>query len=30
LWLEWCLSSETFSADEAVLLCEQWVNTAWK
>lgn len=28
LWLEWCLSSDTFSADEAVLLCEQWVDTA--
>jgi TetR/AcrR family transcriptional repressor of bet genes len=28
LWLEWCLSSETFSADEAVLLCEQWVDAA--
>ncbi|MFQ3190869.1 MAG: TetR/AcrR family bet gene transcriptional repressor [Paraglaciecola sp.] len=30
LWLEWCLSSDTFSADEAVLLCEQWVDTACK
>jgi len=28
LWLEWCLSSEIFSADEAVILCEQWVDTA--
>jgi AcrR family transcriptional regulator len=28
LWLEWCLSSETFNADEAVLLCEQWVDAA--
>jgi AcrR family transcriptional regulator len=28
LWLEWCLSSETFSADEAVLLCEHWVDAA--
>lgn len=28
LWLEWCLSSETFSADEAIALCEQWVNSA--
>jgi hypothetical protein len=26
LWLEWCLSSQTFSAGEAVLLCEQWVD----
>jgi TetR/AcrR family transcriptional repressor of bet genes len=30
LWLEWCLSSDTFSADEAVLLCEQWVDAACK
>ena len=30
LWLEWCLSSETFSADEAVLLCEQWVDATCK
>lgn len=30
LWLEWCLSSETFSADEAILLCEQWVDGACK
>ncbi len=30
LWLEWCLSSDTFSADEAILLCEQWVDTACK
>lgn len=29
LWLEWCLSSETFSADEAVALCEQWVDAAY-
>jgi len=28
LWLEWCLSSEIFSADEAVTLCEQWVDAA--
>ena len=28
LWLEWCLSSETFSADEAILLCEHWVDAA--
>jgi AcrR family transcriptional regulator len=28
LWLEWCLSSETFSAEEAILLCEQWVDAA--
>ena len=28
LWLEWCLSSEIFSADEAVKLCEQWVDAA--
>jgi AcrR family transcriptional regulator len=28
LWLEWCLSSETFNADEAILLCEQWVDAA--
>jgi TetR/AcrR family transcriptional repressor of bet genes len=28
LWLEWCLSSETFSADEAAILCEQWVDAA--
>lgn len=26
LWLEWCLSSDTFSAQEAVQLCEQWVD----
>jgi TetR/AcrR family transcriptional repressor of bet genes len=30
LWLEWCLSSKTFSADEAISLCEQWVDAAWK
>jgi AcrR family transcriptional regulator len=30
LWLEWCLSSETFSADEAIILCEQWVDGACK
>jgi AcrR family transcriptional regulator len=30
LWLEWCLSSETFSADEAILLCEQWVDVAFE
>jgi TetR/AcrR family transcriptional repressor of bet genes len=30
LWLEWCLSSETFNADEAILLCEQWVDAACK
>ncbi|WP_339723348.1 TetR family transcriptional regulator C-terminal domain-containing protein [uncultured Paraglaciecola sp.] len=28
LWLEWCLSSDTFSAEEAVILCEQWVDAA--
>jgi len=28
LWLEWCLSNEIFSADEAVKLCEQWVDAA--
>ena len=28
LWLEWCLSSETFSPEDAVLLCEQWVDAA--
>jgi AcrR family transcriptional regulator len=28
LWLEWCLSSKTFSADEAIILCEQWVDAA--
>jgi AcrR family transcriptional regulator len=28
LWLEWCLSSETFSAEEGILLCEQWVDAA--
>lgn len=28
LWLEWCLSSETFNSDEAILLCEQWVDAA--
>ena len=30
LWLEWCLSSETFSAEEGILLCEQWVDAACK
>jgi hypothetical protein len=30
LWLEWCLSSETFTADEAIFLCEQWVDAACK
>lgn len=30
LWLEWCLSSETFNSDEAILLCEQWVDAACK
>jgi TetR/AcrR family transcriptional regulator, transcriptional repressor of bet genes len=28
LWLEWCLSSETFNSAEAILLCEQWVDAA--
>ena len=28
LWLEWCLSSNTFSTKEAILLCEQWVDAA--
>jgi AcrR family transcriptional regulator len=28
LWLEWCLSSDIFSAAEAVILCEQWVDAA--
>ena len=30
LWLEWCLSSETFNSDEAILLSEQWVDAACK
>ncbi|WP_293750187.1 TetR family transcriptional regulator C-terminal domain-containing protein [uncultured Paraglaciecola sp.] len=30
LWLEWCLSCETFNSDEAILLCEQWVDAACK
>jgi hypothetical protein len=30
LWLEWCLSSETFSADEAILLCEQWIDAVYQ
>jgi len=28
LWLEWCLASDTFNADEAISLCEQWVDAA--
>lgn len=28
LWLEWCLSSDTFSSSEAIALCEQWVDAA--
>lgn len=28
LWLEWCLSSDTFSSDDAIILCEQWVDAA--
>ena len=33
LWLEWCLSSDSFNssefnATEAILLCEQWVDGA--
>lgn len=26
LWLEWCLDPETFSPQEAVQLCEAWVD----
>lgn len=26
LWLEWCLSTETFNSDKAILICEQWVD----
>jgi AcrR family transcriptional regulator len=28
LWLEWCLSTDTFSAEQAILLSEQWVDGA--
>jgi TetR/AcrR family transcriptional regulator, transcriptional repressor of bet genes len=28
LWLEWCLASDTFNAQEAICLCEQWVDAA--
>lgn len=28
LWLESCLSSETFNSNEAITLCEQWVDAA--
>lgn len=27
LWLEWCLDPETFSPQEAVQLCEGWVDS---
>lgn len=26
LWLEWCLNPNTFSPEEAVTLCENWVD----
>jgi TetR/AcrR family transcriptional regulator, transcriptional repressor of bet genes len=26
LWLEWCLNPTTFSADEAIRLCEAWTD----
>ena len=26
LWLEWCLDPETFKPEEAVALCEAWVE----
>ena len=28
LWLEWCLSNETFSPEEAITLCEQWLDSS--
>ncbi|MGF7161664.1 AcrR family transcriptional regulator [Rhodoligotrophos appendicifer] len=27
LWLEWCLNPRTFSTEEAVILCENWVDS---
>jgi TetR/AcrR family transcriptional repressor of bet genes len=27
LWLEWCLDPETFSPREAVMLCENWIDS---
>jgi len=27
LWLEWCLNQKTFSPDEAIRLCEAWVES---
>ena len=26
LWLEWCLDSDTFKPEEAVALCEAWIE----
>lgn len=26
LWLEWCLNPRTFSPDEAITLCDNWVD----
>ena len=26
LWLEWCLNPSTFSAQEAIALCENWID----
>ena len=27
LWLEWCLNPESFSAEEAIRLCETWIDS---
>lgn len=27
LWLEWCLNQKTFSPDEAIRLCDAWVES---
>jgi len=27
LWIEWCLNQDTFTVDEAVRMCDAWVDT---
>jgi len=26
LWLEWCINPTTFSPEEAIVLCENWID----
>jgi AcrR family transcriptional regulator len=29
LWLEWCINPTTFSSDEAIELCENWIDALY-